>query len=272
MANIILRNNVKVSGEGSQTILFAHGFIGDQTLWRHVVGEFEKKFRVILFDYVGSGASDKSAYDKTKYSRLEGYADDLNEICDALKLSNTVFVGHSISGIIGLIAAFRGANFSKMILVAPSPRYINDEKYYGGFEKQDVEKIVEKIEYDYANWAQELAPMVINKPSAPELSDELIQKLLATDHRVALNFAKATFFVDYRKELLKFKVPTLILQCQQDVMAPLEVGDYLQAHLDNCQLQRLEARGHFPQLSAPEEVIQAITNFIGVGGSPDFNK
>ena len=192
-----------MSGQGSETIVFAHGFIGDQTFWRHVAPGFEDRYRVILFDYVGSGKSAKEAYDKSKYSRLEGYAQDIIEICEVLQLANPVFVGHSISGMIGLIAALQGVSFSSLIMLAPSPRYINDIHYRGGFERAEVEDIIHRIDHDYVTWAKALAPVVINKPEAPDLHEELVHKLLTTDHQVAMNFARATFFADYRKALLQ---------------------------------------------------------------------
>ena len=260
--NLFRRNNISIEGKGKVPIIFAHGFIGDQTLWRHVAPDFYEHFQVILFDYVGSGMSDMSFYDKVRYSRLEGYAEDLIEICHSLELSRPVFVAHSISGMIGLIAAIRGILFSSMVMVAPSPRYINDINYHGGFDMSEVQRKMKLMDSDYAAWARELAPVVINKPDAPELADELIHKLMTTDHKVAINFARATFFVDYRKDLLKFKTPTLILQCQQDIMAPIEVGEYLHAHLDNCTLKQLKAKGHFPQLSAPGELIESIKEYL----------
>lgn len=250
-------------GSGEQVMLFAHGFIGDQTLWRYVSKHFEKNYKVVLFDYVGSGQSDRSAYDRQRYSTLEGYAEDVLEICESLQIRECIFVGHSISSIIGLIAAMRRPElFSALVLVAPSPRYINDVEYFGGFEKSEIDKMLRNVEENYEQWAKGLAPKVMNQPDAPELSDELIQKLLSTDHRIAVNFAKTTFFTDYRQPLLKFKLPALILQCSDDIMAPVEVGDYLHAHLHNSTLRKLEAKGHFPQLSAPGEVVRVITEYL----------
>lgn len=260
--DILKRNNITIAGKGKIPMIFAHGFIGDQTLWRHVAPHFFENFQVILFDYVGSGKSDEAAYDKTRYTRLEGYARDVIEICEALKLSKPIFVAHSISGIIGLIAAIEGVDFSKMIMIAPSPRYINDFNYHGGFEESDIKGIVTKIDHDYETWAKELAPQVVDKSAAPESVDELIQKMMSIDHKTAMNFARATFFADYRKDLLKFKTPTLVLQCQQDIMAPLEVGEYLHAHIENCTLKKLNAKGHFPQLSEPAEVVEGMKEYL----------
>ncbi|HEY0654380.1 MAG TPA: alpha/beta hydrolase [Chryseosolibacter sp.] len=263
--DILKRNNISIAGTGTVPIIFAHGFIGDQTLWRHVAPSFFEDFQVILFDYVGSGKSDKAAYDKSRYRSLEGYARDLMEICQALTLDKPVFVGHSVSGIIGLIAAIQGVKFASMVMVAPSPRYINDINYHGGFDESTIKGMVSRIDHDYETWARELAPQVINKSEAPESVDELIEKLMTADHKVAMNFARATFFADYRKDLLKLKTPTLVLQCQQDIMAPLEVGEYLNAHLENCTLRQLQAKGHFPQLSAPLEVAESIREYL-LGG------
>jgi sigma-B regulation protein RsbQ len=262
--DILKRNNVQVIGSPQHPpMMFAHGFIGDQTLWRHVVEKFKDKYKVILFDYVGSGKSDASAYDSKKYSRLEGYAQDVLDICRTLELREVIFVAHSISAMVGLIAAVNQPQlFSRMIFVTPSPRFINDGKYYGGFEKEDIDGIIHKIEHNYTAWAHELIPVVVKKPDAPDVIEELIEKLISTDHMVAINFAKATFFTDYRKELLKLQVPSLILQCEEDLMAPLEVGDYLQAHLHDSTLKRLDVKGHFPHLSAPKVVVKAITQYL----------
>jgi sigma-B regulation protein RsbQ len=263
MKDIFKRNNVKVSGEGRETMMFAHGFIGDQTLWRLIVPSFEKKYRVVLFDYVGSGKSDCSLLDPVKYSKLEGYAEDVIEICTALNLKDVIFVGHSISSMIGLIASMRSpVLFSKMIFIGPSPCYTNEGTYLGGFEKKDLYKIIDNIEADYDQWAKQLAPRVMNAPDRPHLAQELEDSLLSRDHNATKFFATATFFADYRRSLLNFKVPSLIMQCDDDIMAPLQVGDYLHAHLENSTLKRLKCKGHFPQLSAPEEIVKAITQYL----------
>jgi sigma-B regulation protein RsbQ len=254
---------VKISGAGHETMVFAHGFIGDQTLWSRVAPSFEKKYRVVLFDYVGSGRSDQKEYDSKKYSRLEGYAQDVIDICETLKLTNAIFVGHSVSGMIGLIASIHHPEyFSRLILVGPSPCYINDGGYYGGFERKELNDLLIQLETDYSKWAQYLAPVVMNNPDSPELSQELVNTLLTRDQKITKHFATATFFSDYRKELLKLKIPSLIIQSSDDRMVPVEVADYLHAHLDDSTLKVLKAKGHFPQLSAPKELINVIQEYL----------
>jgi sigma-B regulation protein RsbQ len=263
MTDVIKRNNVKILGTGTQPLLFAHGFIGDQTLWRWIAPAFTNDYRVILFDYVGSGNSDPSAYNSQRYSHLEGYAQDVIDICENLELREVIFVSHSVSGMIGLIASIQHPEyFAKMILIGPSPCYINDGDYVGGFEKQDLEKLFKKLETDYSGWAKELAPAVMNTPDKPELSQELINNLLTSDQKAVKLFGAATFFSDYRKDLLKIRIPSLIIQGSEDMMAPLQVGDYLHAHLDSSSLKVLKAKGHFLQLSAPRELIKVMRDYL----------
>lgn len=263
MKDIVKRNNVRILGRGKQPMMFAHGFIGDQNIWRFVSPAFEEKYRVILFDYVGTGESDSSTYHEQRYANLEGYARDVIEICEALHLSDVVFVGHSVSGMIGLIAAIGNPEyFSSMIFIGPSPCYLNEKQYHGGFEKSDVYAFLENMEKDFLGWAKETAAAVINDPDKPEFEQELVAGLLKRDRKMMKNFALATFFSDYRKELLKFKIPCLILQCRNDKMVPVQVGDYLHAHLENSTLNILNAKGHFPNLTAPDEVIAGMLRFF----------
>lgn len=264
MSDIIKRNCVKVFGEGSIPLIFGHGFGVDQTIWRFITPSFKKDYRVILFDYVGCGQSDSSAYVEERYSTLEGYANDVLEICEALELKDVVYVGHSVSSMIGLLAAIKQPDyFSKMVFIAPSPCYVNNEDgYVGGFEKKEIETIFESMERNYVHWASAIAPSIMNNPDKPEYTEELIKCFLQTDQKVAKQFALATFFSDHRKDLLKFKKPALIMQCSQDSMAPLQVGDYLHAHLENSRLKVLDAKGHFPQLTSPAQTIRAIKNFL----------
>lgn len=263
MNDIVRRNNIKIMGTGTRPLVFAHGFMGDQNLWRLVAPAFTKDYKVILFDYVGSGRSDPKSFDAGKYSRLEGYSQDVIDICEELKLQKVIFVAHSVSGMIGLIASIqRPEFFAKMILIGPSPCYINDGSYFGGFDKKVLENLVVKLETDYSGWVKDIAPAAMNTPNKPELSQELVDTLLTRDQKVVKHFATATFFSDYRKDLLKFKIPSLILQCSDDIMAPLQVGDYLHAHLANSYLKVLKAKGHFPQLSAPKELIKEIRDYL----------
>jgi sigma-B regulation protein RsbQ len=262
--SITKRNNVKTFGHGSQPLLFAHGFGCDQNMWRFVTQPFENDFKIVLFDYVGAGKSDMKSYNSERYSNLNGYAQDVLEVCEALQLKDVIFVGHSVSGMIGLIAAIKQPEyFSKLILVGPSACYINDKSgYVGGFEKKDIEELLDTMDRNYIGWANFLAPAIMKNAERPELGEELTESFCSTDPKVAKEFAAATFFSDNRQDLLKLKKPSLIMQCSEDIIAPLEVGDYLHAHLENSTLRILKATGHCPHMSAPEEVIQVIKEYL----------
>jgi sigma-B regulation protein RsbQ len=261
--NILERNNVKVTGQGQQYMIFAHGFGCDQNMWRFVTPSFEKDYRIVLFDYVGSGNSDLRAYNAQRYSNLNGYALDVIEICDALDVRDAIFVGHSVSSMIGLLAAIKRPEFfSDLILIGPSPCYINDRSYIGGFERKDIEELLETMEKNYIGWANFLAPAIMKNPDQPELSEELTNSFCSTDPKIARNFAMATFFSDNRKDLLAMKKPTLLMQCSEDIIAPLEVGDYLHAHLANSTLKVLKATGHCPHMSHPEETIEVMKEYL----------
>jgi sigma-B regulation protein RsbQ len=261
--NVMLRNNVKTWGKGKEVMMFAHGFGCDQNMWRYVTPAFENDYKIVVFDYVGSGKSDVNAYNKERYSNLNGYAQDVLEICNALKLQEVIFVGHSVSSMIGLLAAIKEPQFfSRLILIGPSPCYINDATYKGGFERKDIEELLETMDKNYIGWANFLAPAIMKNPDRPELSQELTESFCSTDPVIARQFAMATFFSDNRKDLLKLKKPTLILQCSDDIIAPNEVGDYLHAHLENSTLSVLKATGHCPHMSHPEETITVMKEYL----------
>ena len=263
MTDVMRRNNVKVFGEGEQPMLFAHGFGCDQNMWRLVTPEFEHDYRVVLFDYVGSGQSDLSAYDAGRYSTLEGYAQDVLDICEALDLRDVLFVGHSVSSMIGVLAANRAPErFSRLIMVGPSPRYINDINYIGGFERADIEGLLDLMERNYLGWASYLAPVVMKNDGRPELTEELRESFCSTDPKIARRFAEATFFADNRDDLAQVRVPSLIMQCSEDAIAPVEVGHYLYRSLPNSTLRMMKATGHCPHISHPEETIEAIRNYL----------
>ena len=260
---VISRNNVNVSGKGRQPMLFAHGFGCDQHMWRFVTPAFEDDYKMVLFDYVGSGKSDLKAYNAERYSNLNGYAMDVLEICDALQLQNVIFVGHSVSCMIGLLSAIKRPElFSDLLLIGPSPCYINDKTYVGGFEKKDIEELLDTMDKNYIGWANFLAPAIMKNPDKPELSSELTNSFCSTDPVIARNFAMATFFSDNRRDLLSMKRPTLLMQCSEDIIAPLEVGDYLHAHIANSTLRILKATGHCPHMSHPEETIQVMKEYL----------
>jgi sigma-B regulation protein RsbQ len=263
--DILLRNNVRILGDGTQPMLFAHGFGCDQNMWRFVTPYFRDDYKIVLFDYVGSGKSDLSAYTPQRYSSLDGYAQDVLDICEALDLHDVIFVGHSVSSMIGVLASIRKAEyFDRLILVAPSPRYINDlPGYRGGFDRADIEGLLDLMDRNYLGWAAYLAPVIMKNPEQQELSAELEQSFCSTDPVTARRFAEVTFFSDNRDDLPNLIVPSLILQCSDDALAPLEVGEYLHRHLSNSTLRVLRATGHCPHMSHPEETVEAIKEYLG---------
>ena len=262
-ATISQRNNVRVFGKGSQSMMFAHGFGCDQNMWRFVTPAFENDYKIILFDYVGAGKSDKSAYNRERYSSLHGYAQDVLDICEELQLKNIVFVGHSVSSMIGLLAAIeQPQHFEKLIMVGPSPCYINYDDYKGGFERKDIEGLLDTMEKNYIGWANFLAPNIMGNNDRPHLGEELTESFCSTDPLIARQFAEATFYSDNRHDLNKTKIPSLILQCSEDIIAPLEVGDYLHKNLPNSTLRVMRATGHCPHMSEPDETIALIKEYL----------
>jgi len=262
--DVLVRNNVKVLGTGSQTIVFAHGFGCDQDMWRYIVPSFEDNYRIVLFDYVGSGRSTINDYDPNKYNELDGYAQDVLEVMEALDLSETIFVGHSVSGMIGMLASIRCPQYFKhIIMLGPSPRYMNDlPDYYGGFDKSDIEELLTMMQMNFVGWASYLAPIVMQNADRTELAEELEKSFCSRDPHIARQFAEVTFMSDCRTSLQNATVPTLILQCSDDSIAPVEVGDYLHAHLKNSSLRHMSAKGHYPHLSHPEETSQFIKEYL----------
>jgi sigma-B regulation protein RsbQ len=263
-ADILKRNNVKVFGRGTRPMVFAHGFGCDQNMWRFVTPAFEADYRVVLFDYVGSGKSDLGAYDPERYATLDGYARDVLDVCEALRLRDVIFVGHSVSGVVGLLASIKAPRlFARLVLVGPSPCYVNDPPdYRGGFERGDIEGLLDLMERNYIGWANVLAPAVMKNPERPGLARELEESFCSTDPRIARRFAEATFLSDHRGDLARVRVPSLIMQCSEDAIAPAEVGDYLSRHLDGSTLRVLEATGHCPHMSHPEETVRVIKEYL----------
>ena len=261
--NVIQRNNVNIRGRGEEPMLFAHGFGCDQNMWRFVTPAFEKDYRVVLFDYVGSGKSDLKAYDARRYGSLDGYAQDVLDVCEALDLRDVTFVGHSVSSMVGVLAAKRDpSRFRRIIMVGPSPRYINDDDYVGGFERADIEGLLDLMDKNYIGWASFLAPVVMKNDERPELKQELEESFCSTDPKIARRFAEATFFADNRADLVDLTVPSLILQCSEDAIAPVEVGTYVHRHTRGSTLRLLKATGHCPHMSHPEETIAAMQDFL----------
>ena len=260
---VLSRNNVHVSGNGTQPMLFAHGFGCDQNMWRFVTPAFEDDYRIVLFDYVGSGKSDLAAYDPQKYATLDGYAQDVLEICEALDLRDVIFVGHSVSSMVGVLAARREPDrFSRLIMVGPSPRYLNDGEYVGGFERADLEGLLDLMDKNYIGWANFLAPVIMKNDGRPELTQELHESFCSTDPKIARRFAEATFFADNRADLPHVTVPSLIMQCSEDAIAPMDVGNYVYRAMPSSTLRVLKATGHCPHLSHPEETIEAMKEYL----------
>ncbi len=259
------RNNVRIFGNGSETLLFAHGFGCDQNMWRYVAPEFKKDYKIVLFDFVGCGKSDIASYNKERYGSLYGYAQDIIEICQAFDLTNVTFIGHSVSSMIGLLASVQKPGLiADAILVCPSPRYINDDEYVGGFSQEDLNGLLEVMDQNYLGWANFLAPVVMKNPDLPELTKELEESFCSIDPEITRQFAKVTFFGDNRADLHKIKIPTLILQCEDDAIAPKQVGQYLHKHLAKSRLINMSATGHCPHMSHPTETIEAIKSFLNV--------
>lgn len=262
-SDILTRNNVRVSGRGTQPMLFAHGFGCDQNMWRLVTPAFEDEYRIVLFDYVGSGNSDLRAYDAPRYSTLDGYAQDLLDVVHALDLHDVVLVAHSVSSMVSVLAANREPErFARLVLIGPSPRYINDPPYVGGFERQDIEGLLEMMDHNYIGWANFLGPAIMKNADRPELGDELATSFCSTDPVVARRFAEATFLSDNRADLAHVRVPSLILQCSDDMVAPLEVGDYLHREMPDSTLRVMEATGHCPHMSHPDETVRLIREYL----------
>ena len=257
------RHNVNVSGRGDTFMMFAHGFGCDQNMWRYVAPEFEETHRVILFDHVGCGKSDGSLYDSERHSSLRGYADDVVDIARAVGVGDGIFVGHSVSAMIGILAARTAPElFSRLVLIGPSPCYINDGDYRGGFERADIEELMTFMDSNFLGWSAALTPQIMGNPDRPELAEELNNSFCRTDPDIAKQFARVTFLSDNRRDLEGVTLPVLILQCSDDLIAPDAVGAYVHSHLPQSKLVTLKATGHCPNLSAPEETVEAIRAWI----------
>jgi sigma-B regulation protein RsbQ len=259
------RNNVQVLGSGRETLVFAHGFGSEQSAWRHQVEEFQQRYRIILFDHVGCGGSDFNAYSPHRYRDLHGYAEDLLELCDELKLTDCILVGHSLSGMAGLLAAVvEPRRFRQLVFVKASPRYLNDSDagYRGGFEQSELDALYAAMSSNYSAWASGFAPRAMGNPERPELGQEFVRTLSAMRPDIALSIARILFQSDHRMDLSRLKVPTLILQSGEDLAVPDAVGDYMARRIPLAKMSTIEARGHLPHLSAPEAVNRAIGSYL----------
>jgi sigma-B regulation protein RsbQ len=255
--------NVTVSGRGTKPMVFAHGFGCDQNMWRFVAPAFADEYKVVLFDYLGHGRSERSAYDRTRYGSLDAYADDVLEICRELDLRDVVFVGHSVSATIGILAAIREPErFDKLVLVGPSPCYIDEGDYVGGFSREQIEGLLDFLDHNHLGWSSAMAPTIMGNPDRPELAGELAESFCRTDPEVARQFARVTFLSDNRNDLPRLRAPALVVQCSQDVIAPQRVGQYVHRHLPGSRFVLLDTTGHCPHLSAPAETTAAIKQFL----------
>lgn len=263
MVDVLKRNNVQIIGNGKQVLLFTHGFGCDQTAWHSITAAFETEYKIVLFDFVGAGNSDISAYDSTKYSSLNGYVEDLLEILHVLKLSDVIFIGHSVGNMIGLLAAIKQPTyFNKLIFISPSPCYINDDNYHGGFDRTDLDGLFEIMDNNYLAWSKNLAPQIMGNADRPELGENLAKSFCSYNPAIARQFARVTFLSDNRNDLKNLTVKSVTLQCAQDIIAPTVVGQYLNQNTPGNQIIYLKATGHCPQLSAPEETIAVLKDLI----------
>lgn len=264
MRKVTERNNVTVTGKGEKTIILAHGFGCDQGMWRYMVPLLKEDYRLVLFDYVGAGKSDIGAYESSKYNTLHGYVKDVLDIIDELQIENIIFIGHSISAMIGMLASIeRPGCFEKLVMIGPSARYLNDsDGYYGGFEQSDIIELLDMMEMNFAGWASYMAPIVMDGSQNPSLTKELEESFVSTAPWIAREFAEVTFFSDHRPSLSKADTPTLIIQCSNDSIVPIEAGEYLHTHLKNSTFYLMEAKGHYPHISQPEETGEIIREFL----------
>ncbi len=257
------RNNVHLHGDAPITVMFAHGFGCDQNMWRLLTPSFQGRVRTMLFDHVGSGKSDLSAYDRAKYGSLQGYAEDVNELLDAYDLRQVIFVGHSVSAMIGMLADLqRPGRIIGQVMVGPSPCYVNDGDYVGGFERSDIDELLDTLGSNFLGWSSNMAPTIMGAPDRPELGEELTNSFCRTDPQIAEQFARVTFLSDHRAELAKLNTPTLILQCSEDIIAPVAVGEYMHRVLPRSTLKIIDNVGHCPHLSAPSASTAAIDDFL----------
>lgn len=261
--SVLKRNNVQVHKQSGRPLVFVHGFGCDQNMWRLLAPHFAETHTVVLLDLVGSGRSDLSAYDPRKYATLQGYADDLVEVLEALDLPPAVIVGHSVSAMIGMLAELKAPErVAAQVMVGPSPCYINDGDYVGGFTRQDIDGLLEALESNYLGWSSNMAPAIMGAPDRPELGVELTNSFCRTDPEIAKQFARATFLSDHRAELPKLRSQTLILQCSDDMIAPLSVGEYMRRCIPNSTLEIIENVGHCPHLSSPSASVAAMETFL----------
>jgi len=261
--NAFEKYNITVAGNGKKTMLLAHGYGCDQVMWRFLSPAFQDEYRVVLFDHVGAGKSDLSQYSRQKYGTLNGYADDLLEIIDAVGGAPVVFVGHSVSAMVGVLAANKKPDyFSRLVLIGPSPCYINEGEYVGGFTRSDIDGLLQTLDSNHLGWSRAMAPIIMKNEDRPELASELAESFCRTDPRIARHFARVTFLSDNRADLPLLRVPSLVMQCSEDNIAPQAVGEFVHRQIAGSRYVFLKATGHCPHLSAPAETIQSIKEYL----------
>jgi len=261
--NVKKRNNVQVHGSGATTLVLSHGFGCNQTMWRHLLPLFADRYRIVTFDLVGSGHSDNAAYSRTRYGTLHGYAADLLEVMEAYCAGPCIHIGHSVSGMIGLLAANQApARFTAQVMVGPSPCYLDDGAYAGGFARADIDDLLDAMASNYLGWSSSMAPTLMGVVNGAGLGSELQDAFFNSDPAIARHFAEVTFLSDHRADLLSSTTPTLILQSTQDPVVPVAVGTYLHAHIANSTLCVIDNVGHYPHMSAPNESAAAIHTFL----------
>jgi len=260
---VLKRNNVRITGRGSRTLLFVNGFGCDQSIWRYITPALSEQFQLVLFDHVGAGLSDVTAYEPAKYASLDGYAQDVLDICRELNLRDVTLIGHSVGAMIGMLAAIREPGFfQQLLMLCPSPCYLNEAGYQGGFDRADLEAMLAFMDHDFVGWADSFAPFIMGNPDRPTLSAELAHSFCQSDPAIAKQFARVTFLSDNRLDVASLKTPCLLLQCARDLVAPLAVGTYLQACLPHAPLITLPVAGHCPHVSAPAETLNALEAFM----------
>jgi sigma-B regulation protein RsbQ len=263
LEKLIKQNNVTIRGTGNKVMFFVHGYGCDQNMWRFITPYFKDTYKIVLIDLVGSGKSDENAYDYDKYNSLKGHANDIINICDALNLEDVCMVAHSVGAMIAALAAIkRPALFNKLIMIGPSPRYINDADYFGGFSEKDIEELLETLDSNYLGWSSEMAPVIMDNLDRPELAAELEASFCQNNPEIASHFAKVTFLADNRNDLKKLTTDTLIIQSEKDAIASLEVGQFVHNNISNSKLVVLETIGHCPHISAPKKTIEAMKNYL----------
>ncbi len=261
--SVLTRNAVTVSGRGTKPLIFLHGYGTDQTMWRYIASSFEPTHKVISYDHTGSGRSDRGAYDKLKYGTLHGYADDLIEICDALGVTGAQVAAHSVGCMIALLASIKRPDlFERLMLLGPSPCYLNLDGYDGGFDREGIDELLGFLEINLEGWATQLAPMVMANPDRPELTAELEAYFVRNDPDIAHHFANVVFLSDHRGDLARVPVPSLIMQCRDDIIAPMNIGDFMHAAMPQSELVVLDTQGHYPHLSAPDVVAAALRRYL----------